>query len=142
MCQRGRVSDATVALLAAAGVHAGFQLVVTVLVYPALADVPAERWATTHAAHSRRIAPLVGFVYASVAGACGWALVEAPEGWVAVTVSFEAAAVLVTAAFAAPLHGRLAAGPDPALLARLRAADRWRTALALAGLVAAAAAAS
>lgn len=137
MCQRERVSDATVALLAAAGVHAGFQLVVTVLVYPALADVPAERWATSHAAHSRRIAPLVGVVYVALVGAAGWALLADPRPWVVVAAALAAVTVALTAAVAAPLHGRLGAGHDPVHLGRLIAVDRVRTALALGCLVAA-----
>ncbi len=55
-----------VALLVATAVHAGFQLTVSRLVYPALAAVAPAAWEPTHAAHSRRITPLVGLVYGLV----------------------------------------------------------------------------
>ena len=54
-------------LLASTGLHAGFQATVTLLVYPALAEVPPERWHDAHQRHSRRIVPLVGLVYVSLA---------------------------------------------------------------------------
>ena len=57
---------ASVLLVAATALHAGFQLVVTLVVYPALAATPAERWPSTHAAHVHRIVPVVGLVYGSV----------------------------------------------------------------------------
>ncbi len=43
------------ALLTATAVHLGFQVAVSVLVYPALTRVPAEHWAEAHKAHSRAI---------------------------------------------------------------------------------------
>lgn len=128
-----------VLLVAAAALHAGFQLTVTLLTYPALVEVAPERFARAHAVHSRRIVPLVGIVYSVLAVACLGALVTAPGSvavWVAGAAS--AAAVLVTALRAAPLHGRLGReGPGPALLTALVRADRGRTAAALVALVAA-----
>ena len=47
------------------------------------------------------------------------------------------AAVLVTATAAAPLHGRLGSGRDPALVARLLVVDRLRCGCAMLGLSAA-----
>ncbi len=128
-----------VLLVAATALHAGFQLTVTLLAYPALAEVAADRFARAHAVHSRRIVPLVGLVYGVLALACLGALVSAPGSlavWVAGGVS--ATAVLLTALRAAPLHGRLAReGPEPSLLTALVRADRVRTAAALVALGAA-----
>jgi len=128
-----------VLLVTAAALHAGFQLTVTLLTYPALVEVAPERFARAHALHSRRIVPLVGLVYGVLAVACLGALVTAPGSatvWVAGAAS--AFAVLVTALRAAPLHGRLGReGPGPARLTALVRADRVRTATALVALVAA-----
>jgi hypothetical protein len=121
-----------VLLLAATGLHAGFQATVTLLVYPALAEVPAPQWERAHDRHSRRITPLVGVVYAAVVLGCVGAVVSDPTRatlWVAALAS--AAALLVTALRAAPLHGRLGSGRDQQLVGRLLAADRLRLGLAL-----------
>ena len=130
-----------VLLVAATALHAGFQLSVTVLAYPALAEVERARFPRAHDLHSRRIVPLVGIVYGFLGLACLGAVITAtgfPGVWIAAGAS--AAAVLVTAVRAAPLHGRLGReGGEPALLASLRRADRVRTAAALVALVAAAA---
>ena len=129
---------AETAQVAATALHAGFQLVVTVLVYPAFAEVPVEEWTRHHTAHSRRITPLVVGVYAAVVAACGWVLVAG--GWqpsTAVAVAASALAMLTTAAVAAPAHGRLGAGRAERDLTVLVRADRVRLA---ASLVAAAAA--
>jgi Domain of unknown function (DUF1772) len=117
--------DANGWLLAAVALHAGFQLTVTAIVYPALASTPDDDWAEAHARHSRRIAPLVALVYGAAVVACALAATaDASLGtWVALAGT--AVAILVTATVAAPLHGRLDAR-DPALLARLLAADRVR----------------
>lgn len=127
-------------LLAAAGLHAGFQLVVTVVVYPALADVPPERWAPAHDAHSRRIGLLVVPLYLLVLVACGAAVLDRQLGDPATVVALlgQAVALLVTATLAAPTHGLLARrGPEPALVRRLLGIDRLRCAAAVVGLVAA-----
>ena len=124
--------SAETALLAAAAVHAGFQLTVTALVYPALFRAPD--WEVAHAAHSRAITPLVVLVYGAVVAAATWVLVDGvsgPASWVA--LAGIAVFLAVTAFRAAPLHGRLAAGRDPALVRSLRGADGVRS---LAGLVA------
>lgn len=128
-----------VLLVAAAALHAGFQLTVTTLIYPALVEVEAARFAAAHTVHSRRIVPLVGLVYGALGLACLGALLTAPGSaavWLAGAAS--AAAVLVTALRAAPLHGRVGReGPGPDLLRALVRADRVRTAAALVALVAA-----
>jgi len=130
------------AQVAATALHAGFQLTVTLVVYPALADVPAARWRSAHDAHSRRITLVVGVVYVAALVACAGAalVVPSPAGLVALVGTL--AAVAVTAARAAPAHGRLGRGRDEALVRLLLRSDRWRCAaalLALAGGVAAAA---
>ena len=129
---------ATEALLAAGALHAGFQLVVTVVVYPALADVPDASWAQAHADHSRRIGRVVAPLYAGVAGACAWALLSWPVGGAtAVALVGHAVAGGTTALVAAPTHGRLGReGKRPGLVRRLLLADRVRTAGALVALAA------
>ena len=131
---------ATTAFALAAALHAGFQLTVTVLVYPALAEVPPDRWTVAHARHSRRIAPLVGVVYAALLASGAAAVLDGPGplGWVALALT--AGALAVTATLAAPLHGRLTPDTDD-LRSRLLTVDRARCAFAVAGALAAAAAA-
>lgn len=124
----------------AAALHAGFQLTVTVLVYPALAEVPADGWARAHDRHSRRITPLVGLVYAALLVAGVVAVLDGPgaAGWVGLAAT--AVALGVTATLAAPIHGRLGqrgAGDDE-LVRRLLLVDRVRCAGAVVGAVAAA----
>lgn len=132
------MTNSEVALLAATAVHLGFQLTVTVLVYPTLARVPADRWQQAHAAHSRAITPLVGLVYGGLLATGIWTLVSGLPGiWTLVALVATAVAVLVTAAAAAPAHGRLAAGHDPDRIARLLRADRIRAAAATTAFVAA-----
>ena len=129
-----------VALLAATCLHAGFQLTVTVLVYPALARVPVQSWAVEHDRHSRRITPLVGVVYAAVLVTAAGALLTSPSYAVGSAVAGHALTLGVTAAVAAPLHGRLGRGRDASLVGRLLVADRVRAAgvvVALAGAIAA-----
>ncbi len=133
---------ATEALLAVSALHAGFQLVVSVVVYPALADVPEDGWGPAHAAHSRRITWLVAPLYAVVAVVCGWSLLSWPASadvaWaVAVALAGHALAGGTTALVAAPTHGRLGRdGKRPELVRRLLVSDRVRTAGAVAALVA------
>ena len=117
-------------LVAATALHLGFQAAVTALVYPALAVVPEQRWAVEHSRHSRRITPVVALVYGSLVLAGAGVLLGGPSPLEVAAVLASGGAVLVTAAAAAPLHARLAGGPDPVLLRRLLVADRWRCALA------------
>lgn len=127
------------ALALVAAVHLGFQSVVTVVVYPALADVPTGTWTTAHPAHSRRISHLVVPLYLAVLAACAWLLATGPgsvAAWCAVAA--QGATLALTAFGAAPLHGRLGtAAPDRRLLTRLLVVDRARLVAAAAGLVAA-----
>ena len=129
-------------LLLTAGVHAGFQLTVTGVVYPALAAVPAADWHRRHAEHSRRITPLVGVVYLPLGLATAAALLHRRDLPTLVSAAASGSVVALTAAGAAPLHRRLAAGPDPVLVGRLLRVDRWRAVGACVAALAAAAAAA
>ena len=135
-----QLPPASTILVAACGLHLGFQLVVTGLVYPALASTPAAQWSESHAAHSRRITPLVVLVYGAVVLAGAAVLRAGASGPEIVSVAAATAAILVTARRAAPLHARLAERPlgrRSADLRRLVAADRARTLLAALAAVAA-----
>ena len=126
---------ATTALLAASALHTGFQLTVTLLVYPALADVPPASWARAHEAHSRRITPLVGLVYLSLAGTGLAAVLSEPgSAWVWGADAAALTAGLLTAAGAAPTHGRLGRAHSAHDVRRLLAVDRLRTLAAVLGL--------
>lgn len=131
----------TSALVTATALHAGFQLTVTLVVYPALATVPAAAWSPAHDAHSRRVAPLVALVYgAALVTAVGTVLVTPSGGTVTALVGL-LTAVGVTAASAAPAHGRLGRGKDDDLMRTLLRADRVRALAAVAALAGALAAA-
>ena len=125
---------ALVALAVAAALHAGFQVTVTALAYPALARLSAADWRHGHDRHSRAIVPLVVVTYAAVLGASVWALVAAPGPWVVAAVVAQAVALGVTATLAAPIHGRLTTRDD-ALVVRLLRVDRVRAAGSAAGLL-------
>ena len=130
-------SSSALVLLTASAVHLGFQLTVSVIVYPALADAPQARWPEVHEAHTRRITPVVVLVYGLLAVACGWAVLTGPDGWTTVSVAAAAVAGLLTAFGAAPAHGRLGRGWSRELLDRLLRIDRARAVAAAAGAVAA-----
>ncbi len=126
------------ALLAASALHVGFQAVVTLVVYPALADVPAGMWTTAHAAHSRRITAVVAPVYLAVGAACLWALVSLALTVPLVLAGGHVLAGVVTASVAAPTHSRLGRqGVTPVVMRRLVGADRVRLLGALLALGAA-----
>jgi len=122
----GGAATWSLALVAATTLHAGFQLTVTLVVYPALAAVPTSSWPDAHRAHSRRIAPLVVLMYAAALPTAFGAALAVPSPGGVVALAGTVAAVLVTATSAAPTHGRLGRGRDQALVARLLRADRWR----------------
>jgi hypothetical protein len=121
-------------LVAVTAVHAGFQLTVSAVVYPALASVPDGQWSEVHAAHSRRITRVVGLVYLPLLAVLGGALRAHPTRSTVLTATTSLAALGLTAAVAGPLHRRLAVGRDPALVRRLLRADLGRTAFALVAL--------
>ncbi|XAS75275.1 hypothetical protein V3G39_11430 [Dermatophilaceae bacterium Sec6.4] len=121
---------AAVTFLIAAALHAGFQLTVTVLVYPALSRIPPERWPDAHARHSRGIVPLVGVVYVLLAVSVCWMLLADRSGWTYAGAVLAAAVASVTAFGAAPIHGRLSERDD-ALVRRLLQIDTVRAVLAV-----------
>ena len=125
-------------LLLAAGAHAGLQLVVHLVVYPALADAYAGDGAKARAGHERHmrrmsvaVAPVYGLL---VLGAVAVVLTEGSA------VSVAAAAVVlatlaVTALLAVPAHESVLRAAVPAAQAaahrRLARADLARLGLAL-----------
>ncbi len=122
-----------VLLLGAVALHAGFQLTVTAVVYPAL--FRAQDWDSAHTAHTRAITPVVAVVYAALVGACVWVEVDGIAGpATVVALAGVALSLLVTAVVAGPTHGRLAQGRDRRLLRRLQTADLVRNAGALMAL--------
>lgn len=125
------------ALAAAAALHLGFQLVVTAVVYPALAEVPDDDWPRAHDAHSRRITLIVGLVYGLLAAACLWVLVSGSTQLVVlISVAGAVISALATAFVAAPVHGELGrTGRNGHLMSRLRSADRVRLCGAVLGAV-------
>lgn len=127
----------SLALVGATCLHAGFQLTVTALVYPALARVEEARFARAHALHSRAIVPLVALVYGLVVVAGLGAVISRPTSLLAWAAGAASAVALGTTALrAAPLHGRLGwRGPKPALVRSLLRADRVRTTFALLAVV-------
>ena len=131
------MTGASEALLAAAALHLGFQLVVTAVVYPALVTTPVPDFPAAHTAHSRRITPVVAVVYGSLLLAWVWVALTgevAPRLWTALAGSVLTAAT--TASVAAPTHARLGReGPRPELLRRLRRADAVRLVGAVVTLV-------
>lgn len=116
-------------LLGAAGLHLGFQATVTLLVYPALVDRgrSGTGWQAAHAAHSRRITPLVVVVYGALlvpVAVTGWRGVAGDSGWgSALAVGGAVLAFATTASVAAPAHSRLAAGWQDDVALRLARAD-------------------
>jgi hypothetical protein len=117
-------------LVAATAAHAGFQVTVSAVVYPALTR--ARDFDRAHRAHTRAITPVVVVVYAGLVAACAWAIVDGIQGIGTVLALVGAAVSLATTALvAAPTHGRLAHGRDEMLLRRLSVADLVRTAGAL-----------
>ena len=120
---------ALVTLLLVAAGHLGFQLTVSLVVYPALADVGADSWRVAHERHARRIAPLVGAIYVPLVLVLAWTAATEPQAtgtWLALVGG--ALSVVTTAAIAAPLHGRLGGATErPELLRDLCRADRIRT---------------
>lgn len=128
------------ALVVATAVHLGFQLTITLVAYPALLATTDTEWAAAHAAHGRRITPLVALVYGALVVTTLGALISTPSTAVIVSALACAVAALSTAVVAAPTHGRLGGGRSAALVRRLQAADVVRTAAAAVAVAAAVAA--
>lgn len=138
---RGVNPGGLVAFALATALHAGFQVTVTAIVYPALVEVDDARWGLAHERHSRRITAVVALVYGALVLSGVWLVADGPPplGWGGLVAT--CASLGVTAGLAAPLHGRLGREPaTPALRQRLLLVDRVRCAAALLGAVLAAAA--
>lgn len=132
-------SDAAlVALAVASALHLGFQLTVTMVVYPALARVDDAGWGVAHSRHSRAITPLVVLVYGALVLAGVWAVAALARDdgvaglggrtgmWLWLSIVGALLAMLTTAFLEAPLHGRLGRGRDQVLVDRLVRGDRVR----------------
>ncbi len=128
---------AALALVAATWLHLGFQLVVTLLVYPGFDDVRRDDWPAVHVSHTRRIGPIVALVYGALLVAGGVVLAVGPSPGQVVAVAAIGVAMATTAVVAGPAHGRLSPDRPPGLLARLVAADRVRLVAAAVAAVAA-----
>ena len=131
-----------VAHLLLVGGYAGFQWTVRLLVYPQFTDVPAAAFADYEGSHSRRIARVVGPLFAGQLVTTGWLLVQRPAGVVVSGLVASAvclAVVLaVTGLAAVPQHRVLGGGFDPAAYARLLRADDVRVLAASVNVVASA----
>lgn len=127
------VEVAEVLVLSAAALHAGFQLTVTIVVYPAL--LHAEPFGPAHARHTSSIVPVVALVYgALVASGVLRLLVGDVDAAAVVALGGAVVAAATTALVAAPTHGRLEEGRSEVLSRRLVRADLVRTAAAVVGL--------
>ncbi|WP_406830774.1 hypothetical protein ABEG17_17520 [Pedococcus sp. KACC 23699] len=124
------VDLAGAALFAATALHLGFQLTVTVLVYPALARVRPEDWSAAHDAHSRAIVPLVVLTYAALLSTLTWAWVSVPTSPGLLLATAGTALTFATTAFvAAPTHARLGReGRGDTAIRHLLTADKARAA--------------
>lgn len=132
-----RAMTASTSLVAATLLHLGFQATVTLVVYPAFGAVRDDDWPEAHAAHSRRIGPVVAVVYGLLVLAGGASLLGGASAAAMVSVGASLVAILVTAFVAAPAHMQLTPGRPPAVLGRLLVADRVRLAAAVVAAVAA-----
>ncbi|MCZ2837413.1 DUF1772 domain-containing protein [Modestobacter sp. VKM Ac-2985] len=125
--------------LIAVSAYAGFQWTVRVLVYPQFDQVPPGAFPAYERAHQRRVARVVGPLFAAQAVTSGWLLLDRPAGtpWglVVAAATVTALVLLVTALGAVPLHRRLDAGWDAAAHRRLLRVDAVRVGLATAGVV-------
>ncbi|MFC5380921.1 hypothetical protein [Aquipuribacter nitratireducens] len=110
------------ALVVAAAAHAGLELVVHLVVYPALAGGSAASPATAlaaHEAHTRRMAVAVAPVYLALVVSAAGALATGPGPLTVVAAVLVVAVLAVTAFLAVPCHDALRRSRDPAERARL-----------------------
>jgi len=135
-------SDVGVVLLVVATtLHAGFQLTVTCVVYPALAAVEPGAWSVAHDAHSRAITPVVLLTYAGLLLGVAAALWDRPADlWVWVAVGGVLLTFAATALGAAPTHSKLGREWRADLVRQLILADRIRLVGALVAVLASSAA--
>lgn len=108
----------------------GFIWTIQLVQYPLMSDVGDERWVAYEARHQSAVVAAIS-VFAPVevvsAGAVFLAVDDVPR-WLSLSAGAVLAAIWVsTAAWYAPVHGRLAAGFDAALHRRLVATNWART---------------
>ncbi len=129
-------TDLLAAHLLATGAYAGFQWTVQVLVYRQFPSVPADAFVGYEAAHSRRISPLVGVLFAACAVSTAALLAIRPAGvplgGIVAAATLFAVVLGATALLAVPEHRRLGAGFDATAYRRLLRADLLRTVAATA----------
>ena len=130
-----------VAHLALAAGYAGLQWTVRVLVYPQFAAVPPAAWPAFHAGHTRRIARLVGPLFAGQLATTAVLLLTRPPGAPPAAAlcgaGCLAVVLLVTGLVAVPQHRRLADRFDAAAHGRLLRADTVRVLAATGSVLAA-----
>src|SRR6476661_5397320 len=119
-----------VANLAVAAALAGLIWTIQLVHYPLFARVDAAGWPAYEAEHQRRITWLAApLMLLDVALAAALVLAGGPLGGLrAAGLALAVAMFAATGLFFSPLHGRLGRAHDPALIARLVAWNRWRTA--------------
>ena len=129
-------------LLVAAALHLGLELVVHLVVYPALADSSAGTGAPyrrAHEQHMRRMSVAVAPVYGLLLVAGVGQAVAAPTPLALTALGLVLVTFAVTGLAAVPAHESIVAEPEPsrraALHRRLARADRVRLLLALALLM-------
>ena len=127
--------------LALAAGYAGVQWTVRGLVYPQFGLVPASAFPAFHEGHSRRIAWIVGPLFAGQLTTTTWLLLDRPAGTPLAAVltgaGCLAVVLLVTGLVAVPQHRRLGGGRDPVAYRRLLRTDTVRSVAAGGSLLAA-----
>ena len=121
--------EETLALTHAAATCAltGFIWTVQLLVYPGFRESgPTPSWPAVHAAHVRRITPLVAVPWA-VQGVSVGGLLLRPSPLVVLAGALALATVVVTALVSVPLHRRLDDGWEAAAAERLTRTNWLRT---------------
>ena len=102
---------------------------VQLIIYPAFADIAADRFARWHAGYTRAISRIVVPLMFAQLAATGWLLVSRPTLWHGLSAGMVAVAWVATFALAVPAHDGLRdSGQDEAVLRRLLAANWIRTA--------------
>jgi len=109
--------------LALAAYMTGVIWVVQLVLYPSFAEVGEREWSAYHAAHARRITPVVAPVMLAHPLVATALLLDRPGPLAAVNLALAAGLLLVTAAVFARLHGRL----TPAAVRRLVRLNVLRT---------------
>lgn len=124
------VSWILLAHLVSASAYAGFQWTVHLVVYPQLAEVPAEDFVAYERKHQRRISFVVGPLFAALVVSTALLCVLRPPGtplWgVVAAVALVLVVLIATGLFAVPLHRRLEQGWDREYHRRLTRVDLVR----------------